>query len=403
MAALEPIASVPRVGTAAAEAHAPQDGRWDAMRKLNWGLIVGGCSVVAAVLLLPSAGRGQTMLRTRNVVLVTVDGLRHQELFAGLDRALLNGGQKIGIEDPEALAAKFWDESARGRRERLMPFFWTTLAPRGIVLGSRADGSMVSVSNPYRVSYPCYAEILTGQVQPDVTGNIPIQVPRETVLEFVRRELELEVSGVAALTSWNHFPYIVEHEPGSITVNAGGPFLEGMQNEEIRRLVSLEERTLSPWSSVRQNAFTEGLAFAYLEEFQPRFLYLALDETDEWAHGRRYDRTVEAIRNFDETLRLLWELLQSMDAYRDKTTLVITTDHGRGRTPDDWTSHGRDVAGAEEIWIAIIGPDTTARGIVRAHAPLQQTQIAATILRFFGLDPGNFNPQAGEPIALALP
>ena len=372
------------------------------MRKLNWSLIVGGCSVVAA-LLFPNAGRGQTMLRTRNVVLVTVDGLRHQELFAGLDRVLLDGGQKSGVEDPEALAARFWNESPRGRRERLMPFFWTTLAPQGIVLGSQADGSRVSVANPHRVSYPCYAEILTGQVQFDVTGNIPIQVPRETVLEFVRRELELEATGVAAVTSWNHFPYIVEHEPGSITVNAGGPFPEGIQNEEIRRLVSLEERTLSPWGSVRQNAFTEALAFAYLEEFQPRFLYLALDETDEWAHGRRYDRTVEAIRNFDETLRLLWELLQSMDAYRDKTTLVITTDHGRGQTPDDWTSHGKDVPGAEEIWIAIIGPDTTAQGIVRDHAPLQQTQIAATILRFFGLDPGDFNPQAGEPIGLALP
>lgn len=98
----------------------------------------------------------------------------------------------------------------------------------------------------------------------------------------------------------------------------------------------------------------------------------------------------------------MWALLQSMETYRDKTTLIITTDHGRGRTPADWTSHGEDIPGAEEIWIAVAGPDTTARGIIADHGPLQQTQVAATILRFLGLDPHDFNPQAGAPIALAL-
>ncbi len=374
-----------------------------AMGKLSWGLIVAACGALATAAPVLSAALGQPTLRTENVVLVTVDGLRHQELFTGLDPALVDGGLKSGVEDPRALAARFSDDTPRGRRERLMPFFWKTLAPRGIVLGSRADGATVEVTNPYRVSYPSYAEILTGQVLAEVTGNIPIQVPRETVLEFVRRKLDLQMAGVAAFTSWNHFPYIVEHETGTITVNAGGPFPQGTGNDQIRRLVALEGRTLSPWASVRQNAFTEGLALAYLEDFKPRFMYLALDETDEWAHARRYDRTVEAIRHFDETLRLLWELLQSMETYRDKTTLVITTDHGRGRTPDDWTSHGPDIPGAEEIWIAIVGPDTAARGIVPDHAPLRQTQIAATILRFFGLDSAEFNPQADESIALAFP
>ena len=361
-----------------------------------------GCSIVAASLLFSLTASSQTARRTRNVVLVTVDGLRHQELFGGMDRALAERRRKSGVEDLEALVASFWRESRRDRRERLMPFFWKTLAPRGIVLGSRADGATVSVTNPHRVSYPGYAEILTGQVQPKVTGNIRIPIPRETVLEYVRRELGLEKTQVAAFTSWNHFPYIVERKPGSITVNAGGPLPEAVQNEEMRRLAALEERTLSPWKSVRQNVFTESLAFAYLKEYRPRFLYLALDETDEWAHGRRYDRTLQAIRHCDETLRLLWELLQSMEAYRDKTTLVITTDHGRGRTPDDWTSHGKGIPGAEEIWIAVIGPDTTAQGIVPNHAPFEQTQVAATILELFGLDPQKFNPRAGEPIGLAL-
>ena len=36
-------------------------------------------------------------------------------------------------------------------------------------------------------------------------------------------------------------------------------------------------------------------------------------------------------------------------AYRGRTTLILTTDHGRGRTPQDWTDHGADVPGSEEI------------------------------------------------------
>ncbi len=336
-------------------------------------------------------------------MLVTADGVRHQELFGGLDSALLEDEQAGGVEDREALSRAFGGETPEERRERLLPFFWKVLAPQGIVLGSRAHGATVSLANPHRVSYPSYAEILTGRVQPEINGNVPIQIPRETVLEFVRRGLALLPTGVAAFTSWNHFPYIVEHVRGSITANAGGPLPEHLQDEETRRLARLEQRTLSPWSTVRQNVFTESLAVAYLARFRPRLLYLALDETDEWAHTRRYDRTLQAIKGFDETLRLLWELLQSMDAYRDVTTLVITTDHGRGRTAEDWTSHGAEIPGSEETWIAIVGPDTAARGIVPGHAPVRHTQIAATIIALLGLDPDSFDTRAGKPITLAFP
>jgi arylsulfatase A-like enzyme len=277
------------------------------------------------------------------------------------------------------------------------------LVPAGVLVGSGAGGSDVSVTNPYRVSYPGYAEILTGEAQPAITGNDPVRIPRETVLEFVRRKLDLDVTAVAAFTSWDRFPYIVEHRPGTVFVNAGArPLPDDVANDELSRINAFQARVLQPWETVRLNAFTEQFALAYLEAYRPRFLYLAFDETDEWAHSSRYDRTVQAIRYFDDTLRLLWERLQTLDGYRDKTTLVITTDHGRGRTPDDWTSHGEGVPGAEETWIAVVGPDTPARGLVASEEAIHQNQIAATIVRLFGLEPGEFNPTAGRPIELAF-
>ena len=65
-----------------------------------------------------------------------------------------------------------------------------------------------------------YARV-TGRVVDEITGNVSVQNPAETNLEIARRELGLPRMGVAAITSWGHFPYIVESRPGTIFVNAG--------------------------------------------------------------------------------------------------------------------------------------------------------------------------------------
>lgn len=332
--------------------------------------------------------------QTENVLLITIDGLRHQELFGGIDRTIMESGDKAGIENLEPLRAAFWRESKELRKEALMPFFWGELALNGVVFKS-------SIANPHRNSFPGYAEILTGQVLPEVTGNIDVQIPRETVLDIVRRGLELEAPEVAAFTSWGHFEWIVERQRGTIFINAGYENVPAaFTNAEMDRWGALQFKMRTPWDSVRHNAVTIGLALSYMEVHRPRVVFIALDETDEWAHARRYDRTIQAIRSFDDGLREVWTTLQSIEQYRDRTTLIITTDHGRGRTPDDWTSHGKDVDGCDETWIAIIGPDTPARGIVSES--VENRQVAATMLALLGLEPGELGPSSGLPIGAAL-
>ena len=107
---------------------------------------------------------------------------------------------------------------------------------------------------------------------------------------------------------------------------------------------------------------------------------------------------LQALHRTDGHLRELWEALQADPQYRGKTTLIITTDHGRGRTTADWRKHGSDVAGADEISTAVASLDTTRRGVWRGHPPLFQNQIAATIASALGLDYREHNPQAGEAI-----
>ena len=54
--------------------------------------------------------------------------------------------------------------------------------------------------------------------------------------------------------------------------------------------------------------------------------------------------------------------MQAMPEYRDQTTFILTTDHGRGSGLVEWKEHGVEEKGSENIWIAVIGPDTPARG-----------------------------------------
>jgi hypothetical protein len=70
-----------------------------------------------------------------NLILVTIDGLRFQELFSGADQRLIKKDPG-GVEDAKATKAKYWDEDAIVRREKLMPFFWNFVAKNGQVFGS---------------------------------------------------------------------------------------------------------------------------------------------------------------------------------------------------------------------------------------------------------------------------
>jgi bisphosphoglycerate-independent phosphoglycerate mutase (AlkP superfamily) len=105
---------------------------------------------------------------------------------------------------------------------------------------------------------------------------------------------------------------------------------------------------------------------------------------------------------FDRCLETLWNTLESLDEYRGRTTLIVTTDHGRGAKRKNWKSHGKRVEGAQFVWLAVIGPDTPSRGEAVASPSYSQNQTAATILRLLGLSWQEFNPAAGPPIEAAF-
>src|SRR5207237_7013367 len=126
-------------------------------------------------------------------------------------------------------------------------------------------------------------------------------------------------------------------------------------------------------------------ALDYVREEQPRVLFIGYGETDELAHAGRYDFVLQALRRADAFVEELWNMLQSMPAYRGTTSLIVTTDHGRGDTPETWRSHGAGFPGSDYTWLGVIGPDTPAVGECENGGGIQ-SQIAATIASLVGED-----------------
>jgi hypothetical protein len=361
-------------------------------------------TAAAALLCCLAASLATAGTADRHIVLVTLDGVRIQELFAGMDPVIANAPEAdSGIYDLEVTRKRFWRDTPALRREALMPFFWKTLAPNGLVLGNQALGSRVTVRNEQWFSYPGYSEILTGEPQPEIKSNDFVRYPHETVLDYVHRRLALKPTEVAQIGSWDGFKYAASQKDGSFFMNgAYDLFPPELSNPEIDLLGKLRLQVMEMWDESSNDVLTFHLALAYLKRQQPRVLWIGLGQSDDWPHARRYDRLLDYLHLVDGLIGELWQTLQSQERYRGRTTLVITTDHGRGRTPKDWAEHDAGIEGSQDIWLAIIGPDTPAIGEAKNHAAVTQSDIAATMLQYLGLDYREFNPEAGPPVSGSL-
>jgi hypothetical protein len=296
------------------------------------------------------------------------------------------------VRDTSALLRAFWSPDAAARRAALFPFLSGTVATRGQLYGDRARGSRVDVTNPHRVSYPGYSELLVGFHDPRVEGNDSVPNPNPTVLQFVNERPGMR-GRVAAFGSWDLFPFILDEARSGVPVNAGFERAGADASPRERVLDALQAQVPARWESVRFDAFTHQYALEYLARRRPRLVYIAYGETDDFAHEGRYDEYLRAARRTDGFLRELWSWVQSQDDYRDRTTLIVTTDHGRGAGAD-WTKHGADVAGAEAIWLAVLGPDAPALGEEGLRGRLVQGQVAATVAALLGYEYRGTGPVA---------
>ena len=278
-----------------------------------------------------------------------------------------------------------------------MPFLWTVIAKVGQVFGDPSKGSDARVTNGLRFSYPGYNEILSGFPDARIDSNDRKPNPNVTVLEWLNGRPGYN-GKIAAFASWELLPWIVNTERSHLYANGDGAPITDPKTDRDRAINEFADDLPPYWGETRADAPTGAGALEYLKRNRPRVLYVMLGETDEWAHGRRYDLYLDAAQRNDRFVRDLWETAQSMPEYANRTALVLTTDHGRGEG-HDWTTHGEKVPAAERIWMAVMGPGVPASGL-RSNVTVTQSQIAATVAALLGEDYRAAQPNAAPPLDL---
>lgn len=328
----------------------------------------------------------------KNVFIITTDGLRWQEVFNGADEKIITDNEFV--KDTSLTKEMYWAESPEERRKKLMPFFWGTLASKGQLHGNRGYKNKVNVSNPYKISYPGYNEILTGYADPFVVTNKPNKNKNENLLEYLNKQ-EPYRNAVVAFSSWNVFPYILNEERSNIPVNSGYELVK--EENPVFDIINKVQDSVKVKEATRYDLLTFLNAKEYIQQHHPKIMMLGLGETDEFGHKGEYDNYLQQANNVDKMIAELWYFVQTDPFYKNNTIFIITTDHGRGSRPSKWYSHSMLVKGASETWLAMIGPGIKPLGEMKSNTQIYQKQIAATVA---GLIDQHF--EANHPIATAF-
>jgi hypothetical protein len=340
-----------------------------------------------------------------NLIVITTDGLRWQEVFKGMDATLAND-KKFNHGDSAYIYTKYGAQpmndvaAVMERRAKLLPFITKTMDTQGLLFGNRFKDNKVDVANPHWFSYPGYNEIFTGYPDTAINSNNYPPNPHENVLAFLNKQTGYQ-NKVIAFGAWDAYNRILNEAASGFPVINGFEHVSSiLKDPQTKLLAEMLKDSYKPFKEAEcLDVFTHHQAKYYLETKRPKVMYISYGETDEWAHEGNYSAYLDAAHQVDAWVADLWTWVQNTPGYKDNTYLLITTDHGRG-FGEAWTDHGADVKGASSIWFGLMGPTKNSQlnNITqKAQQQLYQKQLAATMAKLLGLE-----FKAAHPIGEAI-
>ena len=327
------------------------------------------------------------------LVIITIDGLRWQEVFSGADESLISNSKEV--RNVEQSRRQYWRQTPVDRRKTLMPFVWNTIANQGTIIGNRNLGSKMLVANKTNISYPGYSEMMTGLVDETITGNDPVNNPHRNVLEAANEDLRYKGS-VMMYGSWKSTRFAIHNEaariPASVSYEKN---IAKTQTPVLQMVDRMMEGMPHYWSSEHFDAFTYAYAIETLKTDHPKVMWISFGDCDEWAHSRKYDFYLNAANATDAFIRDIYEACESDKFYKGKTAYLVTCDHGRG-FGDQWGSHGSSTKGSEATWLMLWGKGIEPKGETLNNGPFYTKQVAATIASILDIE---FTPDDGAQLS----
>jgi hypothetical protein len=118
----------------------------------------------------------------------------------------------------------------------------------------------------------------------------------------------------------------------------------------------------------------------------PLLMLVNFKEPDASGHAADSMAYLQGIKDTDIYVKQIWETLQADPFYKDKTTLIVTNDHGRHTAghSSGYISHGDNCDGCRRIELLLLGPEVK-KNYVSAE-PYDQRDIAATVARLLKFD-----------------
>jgi hypothetical protein len=272
-----------------------------------------------------------------HVVLITIDGVRWQDIF---------NGPNNGKIDPRVI----------------LPNLYHYFVDQGIVIGR---DSAFMATGPAHISLPGYLEIMRGHPSFDCQTNDCDPQPEDTMVDLFRTS--------AVFSSWDTIRKTVGANPDKSVINCGRKY-----RSLAWKQLSLPDDQKFPekfGSDYRLDVFTMRATREYLRNHNPQFLWVSLGDTDEWAHHGDYERYIAALTDAD---RFIGELFLKLGS--NNTVFIITADHGRGL---DWHHHGWDSESARD-WLMMTGYKIPNKGFVKYNNTKSLSDILPVVRMLIG-------------------
>ena len=311
-----------------------------------------------------------------NLVIITIDGLRWQELYMGLDTVIVNNklynqGDSIGLY-------------SLYNKQPIMPFVSKVMGKQGQLWGNRNAYTFSYNNNPYWFSYPGYSELLCGFVDTAINTNKYTNNPHHNLLDYLQNQSAYH-NKVVAFGAWFAFDRILHKPTATYPIYSAFTTYVNTASPNVTLLNKLNNETFKPFGNEEcLDVFTHNMALDYIKTNQPKVMYIAYGETDEWAHEAHYKYYLNAARQTNLFIKELWTYMQRNNFYKNNTILLVTCDHGRGEG-NEWISHNSKTEGSNQTWFALMGKGVQAKGVVANGGVVYQQQLAQTVAQLLGL------------------
>ncbi len=282
---------------------------------------------------------------------------------------------------------------------RHMPRIFGELAEKGFLYTNL-------IENNFQFHIPALQAIITGLHH----SNNFLPISRPSIFQYLVQQAGIPRDKVWSIAHWNQENIIFESDEfGEESFPSGLCYLltqttptVSLTRQEIKFKISNQKKSESfsgihtwPKWDVQSRAI-HGIAKRIFSDIKPKFVHYLLNLV-EVAHHSSYPAYIHAIRETEDQIMDIWNIIREDSFYKDNTYFLITVDHHRDKYhmghSESWFTPRLST------WLYIFGPGIRKNGM--SDEPVYHVDIFQTLSEIYGINThpgdGRFLESCFEP------